>query len=87
MNRHLFRGSRTNRDRRDQSFARSVIAEATRRHNATQTEIDNTAVLMRSGDIEVCPDCFGSCETEQHVTDDVTRMLPCPECGGKGWVS
>jgi hypothetical protein len=33
MNRHIFRGSRTNRDRRDQSFARSVIATATRLHN------------------------------------------------------
>ena len=31
------RTSRANRDRRDQSFARSVIAEATRLHNATCT--------------------------------------------------
>ena len=30
--RHAFRGSKVNRDRRDDAFCRSVIAEATRRH-------------------------------------------------------
>lgn len=37
-------------------------------------------------EIEVCPDCKGRCETEQHVTDDIVRMLPCIECHGLGWV-
>lgn len=85
MNRHIFRGSRTNRDRRDQSFARSVIAEATRRHleDLNQDFVD----AMLWCDLEMCPDCKGTGETEQHVTDDYTRILPCPECGGKGWVS
>lgn len=98
-----FRSSRTNRDRRDQSFARSVIAEATRRHN----EEEKIKLLATRGlccmtqhanavppwtcpcpchDIEVCPDCYGIGETEQHVSDTVTQMLPCPECNGKGWI-
>jgi hypothetical protein len=75
MNRHLRSGSRTNRDRRDQAFARSIIAEATRIYNKH----------VAPTDIEVCRDCFGTGETEQHVTDGITRMLPCPECNGKGY--
>jgi translation initiation factor 2 beta subunit (eIF-2beta)/eIF-5 len=38
MNRKLFSGSKANRDRRDQSYARSVIAEAWRRHNAVSVD-------------------------------------------------
>ncbi len=43
MTRRLFSGSKTNRDRRDQAFAshvkaRSVIAEAWRRHNAVSVD-------------------------------------------------
>lgn len=33
---------------------------------------------------DLCPDCMGTGETEQHVTDDITRMRPCRECGGAG---
>lgn len=33
---------------------------------------------------EMCLDCNGTGETEQHVTDNLTKMLPCPECGGVG---
>ena len=36
MNRRIFGGSRVNRDRREASFARAVIAEATRRHNQSR---------------------------------------------------
>jgi DnaJ-class molecular chaperone len=82
MNRHLRSGSRTNRDRRDQAFARSVIATATKMH---QEATGDLAFRKLGGEIEVCPDCMGSRETEQHVTDDITRMLPCPECNGKGY--
>lgn len=38
MNRHLFSGSKTNRSRREQSYARWAIAEAQRRHLAS-TEV------------------------------------------------
>ncbi len=37
--RNVGRNSRVNRDRRDQSFARSVIAEATRRYNEQQQQV------------------------------------------------
>lgn len=38
-----------NRDRRDQSFARSIIAEATRRYNATQN-ISKSAQIVSESD-------------------------------------
>jgi hypothetical protein len=45
------RSSSTNRDRRDQSFARSVIAEATRRHNidARDTNDPSGRTLAETG--------------------------------------
>lgn len=39
MNRHIFRGSKTNRDRRDDAFARSVIGEAERRRKADEQRL------------------------------------------------
>lgn len=33
---------------------------------------------------ETCPDCKGTGQTEQSVTDNLTKMLPCPECDGVG---
>ena len=40
MNRHIFRGSKVNRDRRERSFERAVIGEAWRRHlEATKTPV------------------------------------------------
>lgn len=83
MNRHIFRGSRTNRDRRDQ--AASLIAEATRRFN--ETEARNTATLANAGLIEVCPDCYGSGEVIRYVSDLHVNDAVCLECNGKGWVS
>ncbi len=70
------RGSRVNRDRRSVTFERSVIAEATRRFNATQTPAD----------IEVCPVCIGSKEVH-HESTGPNLLVECPECNGKGWVS
>ncbi len=82
MNRHIFRGSRTNRDRREQTFARSVIAEATRR----KIEEDNTRIMLQADEIEVCPDCFGKGEVVRHVSDTVVTEAVCLECNGNGWV-
>jgi hypothetical protein len=45
MNRHIFRGSRTNRDRRDQAFARSVIAEAERRRRIAESIAEGAVAL------------------------------------------
>lgn len=33
----------------------------------------------------VCPDCYGSGETKQQVTDNLTVTAPCAECGGRGY--
>lgn len=34
---------------------------------------------------EVCPDCLGSGETLQHVTDNRVTRVSCPECHGRGY--
>ncbi len=109
------RNSSTNRDRRDQAFARSVIAQATKRFNeakalestrglccgarhanavspwtcdcACHDLAKNAAMLLKAGEIEVCPDCFGTGEVVRHVTDDIVREQICLECNGRGWVS
>jgi len=38
--RHLFRGSRINRDKREDSFARAVIAEAERRRRQHEADVE-----------------------------------------------
>ncbi len=110
---HVFRSSRVNRDRRDQTFARSVIAEATKRFNAAAAltiarglccmarhanavppwtcdcpchdEAKNAAILIKAGEIEVCPDCMGTGEVVRHVTDDIVKEQICLECNGRGY--
>ncbi len=34
----------------------------------------------------VCPDCLGSRETVQQVTDGLAVPAPCAECHGRGYV-
>lgn len=74
-----WRNSRTNRDRRKQSFARSVIAIATKLYS----ESEGRAALR---DIEVCPDCLGAGEVVRHVSDTIVTEAICLECNGKGYV-
>lgn len=83
MNRHLRSGSRTNRDRRDQAYARAVIAAATKMH---QEATGDLAFRELVGEIEVCPDCFGKGEVTRHVNDDAICEAICLECDGRGWV-
>lgn len=33
----------------------------------------------------VCPDCFGSGEVQQQVSDNLTKRALCVECGGRGY--
>ena len=33
----------------------------------------------------VCPDCYGSGETVQQVTDGLAVPAPCGECSGRGY--
>lgn len=80
MNRHAFRGSRANRDRREQAFARSVIA-------AMQQQHDVNEALLTARATEVCPDCFGTGEVARHVSDEVVTDAICLECNGRGWLS
>lgn len=99
--RRLFRGSRVNRDRRDQVQARSIIAEATRRHNACCTTRHSPAIpltacgcqchddvrrLIREGEAVVCSDCKGTGQTIRYVSDLHVSDAVCLECNGTGWV-
>lgn len=79
----VFRSSRANRDRRDQAFARSVIAEATNCFNHTLMirAVDDAKV-----EIEVCPDCLGTGEIVRQIADGVEREAVCLECNGSGWI-
>ncbi len=49
--RHSFSSSRLNRDRREDSFARSVIAEAQRRH------LEQKAEALEAAEAPRCPVC------------------------------
>lgn len=80
--RHQFRSSRANRDRREQTFARSVIAEAARRHNESLA----LETAAKSREREVCPDCLGRGEIVREVADGIVHEAVCLECNGKGWI-
>lgn len=79
-----FRSSRINRDHREASFARAVIAQAARL--AAEQEARNTMIMMRAGEIEVCPDCLGSGEVVRQVADGRESEAICLECNGRGWI-
>jgi hypothetical protein len=61
------RSSSTNRDRRDQAFARSVIAEATRRHNAT---VDDRMNTLDDREIERCIYCSAALSGNIEIRDN-----------------
>lgn len=57
MTRHAFSGSRANRDRRDASYARAVIARATKMHNeevAREAEADARDAIPEKGRCIYC---------------------------------
>ena len=66
--------SMVNRDRRDQAFARSVIAEATKRHNA--------AVDDRMNTLDDRPVEYGTLDGNTIKVRPVTDLRDCAGCDG-----
>lgn len=95
------RSSSTNRDRRDQTFARSVIAEAARRNNQTPKSFTNTVILNIADEQpgKICDDCNGTGQVINFNGRPVSEVLHelatlygteievCPDCFGKGEVN
>ena len=69
MPRHLFSGSKFNRDRREDAFARSVIAEAERRRRQAETEARDTAA---NAECDYCGKvtCDGKCPQYYEAMQD-----------------
>lgn len=63
MNRRLFRGNTINRDRREQAFARAVIAEVTKRYYECQDCGGSGRVTREDGEAwandSICLECGG----------------------------
>ena len=91
MIRRLFRGSRVNRDRRDQSQARFIIAEATRRHNEAM-KLEATrglCCLARHANATPPWTCDCPCHEEAKNTKiliEAGEIEVCPDCLGTGEV-
>jgi hypothetical protein len=87
MNRHLRSGSRTNRDRRDQAYARAVIAEATRQYNEMPKIWDGKSWTARHEYQKAfATDLERRTDEMLAATEDGGDIEVCPDCLGTGEV-
>ncbi len=74
MNRRVFSGSRMNRDRREQSFARSVIAIAQRLRLDAEKERCLLCNEPLSGNCEVRDDAYPYCSKECGLAAEIEKV-------------